>query len=141
MHWKDWCWSWSSNTLATWCEDWLIGKEPDAGKDWGQAEKGTAEDEMVGWHHWVNGHEFEQAPEDSEGQGSLMCCSSWGRKKIGHNLQTNNNKNNLASDGKKRISETEPSSYWTIEMRTKTIIQIYNNNDFYDIVKHNRNIA
>ena len=73
-------------------------------------------------------------------KGREAWCS-WGRKKIGHNLQTNNNKNNLASDDKKRISETEPSSYWTIEMRTKTIIQIYNNNDFYDIVKHNRNIA
>ena len=45
----------------------LFGKDPDAGKDWGQEEKGMTEDEMVGWHHWLNGHEFEQAPEDSEG--------------------------------------------------------------------------
>ena len=49
----------------------FIGKDPDAGKDWRQEEKGTTEDEMVGWHHWLNGHEFEQAPGDSEGQGSL----------------------------------------------------------------------
>jgi len=59
-----------------------IGKDPDAGKDWGQEEKGMAEDEVVGWHHWVNGHEFEQAQGDSEGQGSLACCSSWGGKEL-----------------------------------------------------------
>ena len=51
--------SWNSNTLATWCKNWLLGKDPDAGKDWGQEEKGTTEDEMVGWHHRLNGHEFE----------------------------------------------------------------------------------
>ena len=53
----------------------LIGKDPDAGKDWGQEEKGTAEDEMVGWHHQHNGHEFEQTLGDSEGQGSVACCN------------------------------------------------------------------
>ena len=66
----------SSNTLATWWEE-LIGKDPDAGKDWGQEEKGMTEDEMVGWHHQHNGHEFEQTPGDGEGQGSLACCSPW----------------------------------------------------------------
>ena len=50
---------------------WLIGKDPDAGKDWGQEEKGVTEDEMVGWPHWLNGHEFEQTPGDSEAQESL----------------------------------------------------------------------
>ena len=59
---------------------WLIGKDPDAGKDWRQEEKGSTEDEMVGWHHWLNGHEFEQTPGDSEGQGSLVCCSPWVHK-------------------------------------------------------------
>ena len=54
----------------------LIGKDPDAEKDWGQEEKGVIEDKMVGWHHRLNGHEFEQTPGDSEGQGSLVCCSS-----------------------------------------------------------------
>ena len=49
-------------------------------KDWEQEEKGVAEDEMIGWHHWLNGHEFEQTLEDTEGQGSLACCSPWGRK-------------------------------------------------------------
>ena len=58
----------------------LIRKDPDAGKDWRQEEKGMTEDEMVGWHHRLNGHEFEQAPGDGEGQGSLACCSPWGRK-------------------------------------------------------------
>ena len=52
-------------------KSWLIGKDPDAGKDWNQVEKGMREDEMVGWHHWLNGHEFEQTPEDSGGQRSL----------------------------------------------------------------------
>ena len=58
----------------------LIGKDPDAGKDWGQEEKGTKEDEMVGWHHQLDGHEFEQAPGDGEGQESLGCYSPWGSK-------------------------------------------------------------
>ena len=58
----------------------LIGKDPDAGKDWGQEEKGVTEDEMVGWHHLLNGHEFEQALGVDDVQGSLMCCSSWGHK-------------------------------------------------------------
>ena len=53
----------------------LIGKDPDIGKDWGQEEKRVTEDEMVGWHHWLNGHEFEQTLGGSEGQGSLACCS------------------------------------------------------------------
>ena len=73
--WKDWCWSWSSNTLATFWDKTTLGKDPDAGNDWRQEEKGMTEDEMVGWHHWLNGHEFEQAPGDCERQGSLACCS------------------------------------------------------------------
>ena len=54
-------------------KSWLTGKDPDAGKDWGQEEKGVTEDGMVGWHHWLNGREFKQTPGDSEGQGSLAC--------------------------------------------------------------------
>ena len=57
-----------------------LEKNPDAGKDRRQEEKGTTEDEMVGWHHRLNGHEFEQAPGVGDGQGSLACCSPWGRK-------------------------------------------------------------
>ena len=63
-------------------KSWLIGKDLDAGKDWGQEEKGTTEDEMVGWHHWLNGHGFEWAPGAGDGQGGLACCSSWGRKEL-----------------------------------------------------------
>ena len=73
VHWKDWCWSWSSNTLATWCEEPNHWKRP-----WcqerlrtGGEEVGTTEDEMVGWYHQLSGHEFEQTPGDSEGHGSL----------------------------------------------------------------------
>ena len=61
-------------------KNWLIGKDREAGKDWRQEEKGTIEDEMVGWHHRLDGHEFEQAPGVVDGQGSLACCSPWGRK-------------------------------------------------------------
>ena len=61
-------------------KSWFMGKDPDAGKDWRQAEKGTTVDEMVGWHHWLYGHEFEQAPGVGDGQGGLMCCSPWGCK-------------------------------------------------------------
>ena len=63
-------------------KNWLIGKDPDAGKDWRQEEKGTTENEMVGWHHWLGGHEFEQTLGDGEGQGSLACCSPWGHKEL-----------------------------------------------------------
>ena len=58
-------------------KNWLPGKDPDAGKDWGQEEKGVTEDGMVGWHHWFNGHEFEQTLGNCEWQGSLVCCSPW----------------------------------------------------------------
>ena len=71
-------------------KNWLIGKDPDVGKDWRQEEKGTMEEEMVGWHHWLNGHEFEQALGDSEGEGSLACCSPWGCKELDTTEQLNN---------------------------------------------------
>ena len=61
-------------------KSWLIGKDSDAGRDWGQAEKGTTEDEMAGWHHWLDGHEFEWTLGVGDGQGGLVSCSSWGRK-------------------------------------------------------------
>ena len=61
-------------------KSWLIGKGSDAGRDWGQEEKGTTEDEMAGWHHWLNGHESEWTLGVGDGQGGLACCDSWGRK-------------------------------------------------------------
>ena len=61
-------------------KNWLLGKDPDARKDWRQEEKGMTEDEIVGWHHQLDGCEFEWAPGVGDGQGGLACCSSWGRK-------------------------------------------------------------
>ena len=63
-------------------KDWLIWKDLDAGKDWRQEEKGMTEDEVVGWHHWLNGHEFEKTPGVGDGQGGLACCSPWGHKEL-----------------------------------------------------------
>ena len=82
IRWKDWCWSWNSITLATWCDEltlwkrlwcWERLKAGGEGDNWGW----TTE---VGWHHWLYGHEFEQALGAADGQGSLACCRSWGRK-------------------------------------------------------------
>ena len=75
-------------------KNWLTGKDPEAGKDWGQEEKGVAEDEMVGWHHQLNGHEFEKAPGDGEGQGNLVCCSPWGYKELDTSEWLENNSTN-----------------------------------------------
>ena len=79
--------------LILWPPDaksWLIRKDPDAGKDWRQEEKGMTEDEMVGWHHRLNEHEFEQAPGNGEEQGSLACCSPWGHKESDTTERLNN---------------------------------------------------
>ena len=81
IHWKDWCWSWNSNTLATWCKELIHLKRPwcwerlKAGE-----EKGVTEDEMVGWHHRLNGHEFGWTLGVGDRQGGLVCCDSWGCK-------------------------------------------------------------
>ena len=72
-----------AETPVLWPPDaksWLIGKYPDAGKDWGQEEKGTTEDKMVGWHHQLNGRGFVWTPRVGDGQGGLTCCGSWGLK-------------------------------------------------------------
>ena len=74
-------------------KSWLIGRDPDAGRDWGQEEKGTTEEEMAGWHHWLNESEFEWTPGVGVGQGGLACCNSWGRKE---------------SDTTERLNWTEP---------------------------------
>ena len=72
-----------AETLILWppeAKNWLLGKDPDAGKDWRQEEKRTAEDEIVGWRHQLKGHEFEEAPAACDRQGNLACCSTWGHK-------------------------------------------------------------
>ena len=74
-------------------KNWLIGKDPDAGKDWRQGEKGTTEDKMVGWHHWLDGYEFEQTAGVGDGQGSLAVLQSMGSQRVGHNWVTELNWN------------------------------------------------
>ena len=82
-------------------KSWFIGKDPDAGKDWGQEEKGMTEDEVVWWPHGLNGHQFEQAPRVGDGQGGLVCCSPWGCKE---------------SDTTERLNWTDPpaQSWWQV---------------------------
>ena len=70
-------------------KSWLIGKDFDAGRDWGQEEKGMTEDELAGWHHWLDGREIEWTPEVGDGQGGLACCNSWGRKESDMTEQLN----------------------------------------------------
>ena len=72
----------SSRKLEILRERWLIGKDSDAGRDWGQEEKGTTEDEMAGWHHGLDGHESEWTPGVGDGHGGLACCDSWGCKEL-----------------------------------------------------------
>ena len=78
-------------------QSWLIGKDFDAGRDWGQEEKGTTEDEMAGWRHWLNGCKSEWTPGVGDGQGGLVCCDSWGRRE---------------SDTTERLNWTELISKW-----------------------------
>ena len=80
---------------------WLIGKDSDAGRDWGPEEKGTTEDEMAGWHHQLNGHEFEWTLEVGDGQGGLVCCDSWSHKE---------------SDTTERLNWTELKRKWVIQL-------------------------
>jgi len=81
-----------AETPKLWTPDaktWLIGKVPDARKDWERAKKGATEDEMVGWHHWLDGHGFGWTPGVGDGQGGLVCCDSWGRKESDMTEQLN----------------------------------------------------
>ena len=89
IHWKDWCWSWSSNNLTTWCKELTHWKDPDAGKDWRKEEKGTTKDELMGWYHQLDGHESEQAPGTGDEQGGLAYCSPWGYKESHRTEQLN----------------------------------------------------
>ena len=87
-----------SKVLILWPPDaksWLIGKDPDAGKDWKQKEKGMTKDRMVGWYHHLNAHEFEQTLGDSEGQGSLAWYNAWGCKECDITEWLNNQNNKL----------------------------------------------
>ena len=84
-----------AETQIIWLTDaksWLIKKDPVVGKDWRQKENEVTEDEIVRHHHWLNGHEFEKIPGDSEGQSSLLCCSPWGWEELEMTYQLNSNK-------------------------------------------------
>ena len=89
VRWKDWCWSWNSNTLATWCGELTHWKRPWCWQGLGAGGEGTTKDEMAGWHHWLDGHEFEWTPGVGDGQGGLACCNSWGCKESDTTEQLN----------------------------------------------------
>jgi len=94
----------------------LIRKDPDAGKDWRQEEKGVTEDEMVAWHHWLYGHEFEQVPGVGDWQGSLVCCSPWGCKES-YLTEWLNNSNLKKTDNKHIICIKHfPFTIWCLTM-------------------------
>ena len=95
-----------AETLVLWpphVKSWLIGKDSDAGRDWGQEEKGMTEDEMAGWHHRLDGREFEWTPGVGDGQGGLACCNSWGRKEMDMTERRNWTEDSLAWDPSKVI--------------------------------------
>ena len=90
-------------------KSWLIGKDPDAGKDWGQEEKGMTEDEMVGWHHRLNGHGFGWTPGAGDEQGGLACCSSWGHKESDTTEQLNWTELNVIVKSREKLRNSSPS--------------------------------
>ena len=108
-----------AETLILWpphAKSWLIGKDSDAGRDWGQEEKGTTEDEMAGWHHWLEGRECESTPGVGGGQGGLACCNSWDHR-VGHDWVTELNWADLDC---KEIQPVHPkgNQFWMIIGRT-----------------------
>ena len=99
-------------------KSWLTGEDPDAGKDWRWEEKETTEDEIFGWHHRLNGREFEQAPGDGEGQWILACWSPWGRKDLDTIERLNNNRKfreqtRSTVNDTKRVQSANPNEYRT----------------------------
>ena len=112
-------------------KNWLTGKDPDAGKDWRQEETGMTEDEMVGWPHWLEGHEFEQALGVGGGQGSLACCSPWGHKESDFeswkllSLKTINSKNLNKKESKHfKVVKAKLQLLWTITCKTQDTLGV-----------------
>ena len=103
-------------------KNWLIRKDLDAGKDWRQEEKGMTEDEMVGWHHQLDGHEFEQTPGVGDGQGSLVCYSPWGCKESDMTEQLNwtEKLNNLKE--RTKITHPEKEKTWRAGTTVDTLV-------------------
>ena len=102
------------NTLATWCKELTHLKNPDAGKDWRREEKGMTEDEMVGWHHQLNGQGFGWNLAVGDGQGGLVCCSPWGRKETRLSDWTELNWSHLRSSlwGLNEVMESKQPEQW-----------------------------
>ena len=98
-----------------WCKE-LVGKDSDSGKDWGQEEKGMTEDEMVGWHHRLYGHEFELAPGVGDGQGSFVCCSPWGHKESDMTEWLNWTEK---CSGNRTTTTKQKKAYWTLKTTAK----------------------
>ena len=96
-------------------KSWLIWKGPGAGKDWGREEKGTTEDEMVGWHHWLNGHGFGWTPGVGDGQGGLACCNSWDHKETDMTERLNWTELNSP------VMETELASHPVLQMKNQRV--------------------
>ena len=105
-------WSWSSNILATWCEESTHWKIFWCWKDWKQEEKGVTEDEIIGWYHWLNGLEFEKTLGNGEGQESLACCNPWGPR-VGHDWVTEQQQ----SMGR-TVAEAEALILWPPDMKS-----------------------
>ena len=102
-------------------KSWLTGKDSDAGRDWGQEEKGTTEDEMAGWHHWLDGHEFEWTPGVGDGHGGLVCCSSWGCKESDTTLNWLNWTELIQDLFKKKEKENHSQAHHRPAVKTKII--------------------
>ena len=104
-----------AETPILWPPDasWLIWKDPNAGKDWGREEKGMTDEEMVGWHYQLEGHGFEWTPGVGDGQGGLVCCSSWGRKESDMTERLNWTELNAGSQALKAILGFQSETFWT----------------------------
>ena len=102
-------------------KSWLIGKDSDAGRDWGQEEKGTTQDEMAGWHHWLDGCESEWTPGVCDGQGGLVCCDSWGLKESGTTERLNWTE--LIADSLCCRAETNRTLWRTYVLRSSQVAQ------------------
>ena len=128
IHWKDCCWSWKSNTLATWCEELTHWKSPWCRERLKAGAKGKTEDEMVGWYHWLYGHEFEQALGVGDGQGSLAWSSPWGHKQSDMTEQLNWTDMYMYSDSfcfRVETNTTLRSNYTPIEINFKKLCLYY----------------